>query len=323
MVLVQIEIENALPEGVEVHQLLAGRDFATDVTGNEIFAFASQMANYVYAVVDTRVGTAVLIDPCWDVAGIWQKLEELGVRTVTLAFYTHRHFDHTGGTLPKSMTRGVEVRVEGLFEVLQHGAQVAVGQKDCDAVAKQCSIAVESIRGVRDSDSIEVCSDCEVFCLSTPGHTPGSICLQLQRRVVNSEAPILFTGDTLFIGSCGRYDLPESDTQAMFDSLARLSTLPPATVVLPGHNYAAPAHSTIGQEKSTNMMMEAAINNTQLRKGGLSMSKIAAQLSLPDYLSVAWKVFSQHGNHQKMTLSGTQRCCASETCDWICGRCRL
>eukprot|EP00746_Dinoflagellata_sp_MGD_P059036 gnl/MRDRNA2_/MRDRNA2_25215_c0_seq1.p1 gnl/MRDRNA2_/MRDRNA2_25215_c0~~gnl/MRDRNA2_/MRDRNA2_25215_c0_seq1.p1 ORF type:complete len:300 (+),score=45.84 gnl/MRDRNA2_/MRDRNA2_25215_c0_seq1:61-960(+) len=270
------------------------------------------MANYVYAVVDTRVGSAAVIDPCWDVAGIWKALEGLGVSTVTTAVYTHRHFDHTGGKLPKSMTRGVEVKVEGLADVLERGTQVAVGAQDVDAVVKQCGVSSERIRSLQDGDVIEVCSDCEMHCLNTPGHTPGSICLQLQQKGTPTGGQFLFTGDTLFIGSCGRYDLPESDVQAMLDSLGRLSKLPPTTVVLPGHNYARPAHSTIGQERSTNMMMEAALSREQESKGGLTMSKVSAQVALPDYLHVAWTVFEKYENQGLLVPTELDQCWSCE-----------
>jgi glyoxylase-like metal-dependent hydrolase (beta-lactamase superfamily II) len=74
--------------------------------------------------------------------------------------------------------------------------------------------------------------------LHTPGHTPGSICLYLPER------DLLFSGDTLFAGSYGRYDLPGGDGRLLRASLRRLATLPPRTRVLPGHG----ATTTIGAE---------------------------------------------------------------------------
>ena len=64
------------------------------------------------------------------------------------------------------------------------------------------------------------------------------------------------SGDTLFIGSCGRVDLPGSDPEAMYRSLTQvLGALPNDTLLYPGHNYADRPRSTIGDEKRTNMMM--------------------------------------------------------------------
>jgi glyoxylase-like metal-dependent hydrolase (beta-lactamase superfamily II) len=83
--------------------------------------------------------------------------------------------------------------------------------------------------------------------MHTPGHTPGSQCFLVDDRLIS--------GDTLFIGSCGRTDLPGSDPSQMYYSLTqRLGALPDATVLLPGHNYGGAA-STIGDEKRGNPFM--------------------------------------------------------------------
>jgi hydroxyacylglutathione hydrolase len=83
--------------------------------------------------------------------------------------------------------------------------------------------------------------------LHTPGHTPGSQCFLVDGRLVS--------GDTLFIGACGRTDLPGSDPMEMYHSLTqRLGALPDDTVLLPGHNYGGAA-STIGDEKRQNPFM--------------------------------------------------------------------
>ena len=83
--------------------------------------------------------------------------------------------------------------------------------------------------------------------LHTPGHTPGSQCFLVDGRLVS--------GDTLFIGACGRTDLPGSDPTEMYYSLTqRLAALPDETILLPGHNYGG-ASSTIGDEKHHNAFM--------------------------------------------------------------------
>jgi glyoxylase-like metal-dependent hydrolase (beta-lactamase superfamily II) len=87
--------------------------------------------------------------------------------------------------------------------------------------------------------------------LSTPGHTPGSVCFQV--------GGCLFTGDTLFVGSCGRVDLRGSNPEHMHASLMRLASLPDELTVLPGHDYGPSPSNTIGGEKATNMMMREAM----------------------------------------------------------------
>jgi glyoxylase-like metal-dependent hydrolase (beta-lactamase superfamily II) len=84
--------------------------------------------------------------------------------------------------------------------------------------------------------------------LHTPGHTPGSQCFLIDGRLIS--------GDTLFIGSCGRTDLPGSDPAEMYYSLTqRLAALPDDTILFPGHNYGG-VSSTIGAEKRGNPFMQ-------------------------------------------------------------------
>ena len=80
--------------------------------------------------------------------------------------------------------------------------------------------------------------------LSTPGHTPGSICLYSPSLQGGDGVGFLFSGDTLFRGGYGRTDLPGGDTSQLIASLRQLATLPPDTQVFPGHGEA----TTIGSE---------------------------------------------------------------------------
>ena len=101
--------------------------------------------------------------------------------------------------------------------------------------------------------------------MHTPGHTPGSQCFLIDGRLVS--------GDTLFIGSCGRTDLPGSDPAEMYYSLTqRLSALPESTILLPGHNYGG-SSSTISAEKRGNPFMRYASLGDFLRvMGGVRIS---------------------------------------------------
>jgi glyoxylase-like metal-dependent hydrolase (beta-lactamase superfamily II) len=88
----------------------------------------------------------------------------------------------------------------------------------------------------------------EVQVLHTPGHTPDGCCFLAGKA--------LFTGDTLFVGECGRVDLADSDVEAMYDSLMRrLFELPDDLVVYPGHDYGRTSTSTIGREKRENYVL--------------------------------------------------------------------
>jgi glyoxylase-like metal-dependent hydrolase (beta-lactamase superfamily II) len=85
--------------------------------------------------------------------------------------------------------------------------------------------------------------------IHTPGHTRDSVCFLVEKK--------LFTGDTLFVGECGRTDMPGSDAGALFESLfTRLMKLPDDTEVYPGHDYGPRPTSTIGAEKKNNYTLQ-------------------------------------------------------------------
>jgi glyoxylase-like metal-dependent hydrolase (beta-lactamase superfamily II) len=82
----------------------------------------------------------------------------------------------------------------------------------------------------------------------TPGHTKDSVLYIFEGNVA--------TGDTLFVGECGRTDLPGGDPSEMYDSLQkRIMQLDDALVVLPGHDYGPTPTSTIGREKKENYVL--------------------------------------------------------------------
>ena len=90
-----------------------------------------------------------------------------------------------------------------------------------------------------------VIGNTKVRLIHTPGHTPGSQCFLAGSALVS--------GDTLFIGGCGRVDLPGGNPDDMYHSLTQvLSKLPEDTLLFPGHNYASKPVSTIGDEKKAN-----------------------------------------------------------------------
>jgi glyoxylase-like metal-dependent hydrolase (beta-lactamase superfamily II) len=114
---------------------------------------------------------------------------------------------------------------------------------------------------VKGGDDLDV-GRLKITFVHTPGHTPGSQCFLVDGRLIS--------GDTLFIRSCGRTDLPGSDPQEMYTSLTRrLGALPDETVVFPGHNYGGTA-TTIGEEKRQNPMMRFPSMTDFLRAMGRS-----------------------------------------------------
>jgi glyoxylase-like metal-dependent hydrolase (beta-lactamase superfamily II) len=311
---------------VTVHQLLAGRDFAVarDAAAGSsrraAFRTAAQMRNYVYCVVHVRSGAACVVDACWDVGGILAALRDRGVQAedITAAVYTHHHFDHTGGRVPAFMTGGKRgVVVDGMAEVLAAlpcVEAVGIGALDADKAARQCGVPLEAIRRHSDGDVVWRAGESNLRCWSTPGHTAGSISLVCTDTEATPPTTAIITGDTLFIGSSGRFDLPDSNAKDMLRSLARLSTLPRDTVVYPGHNYAIPSHSTIGEETSTNAMMVQATrfaardSNPESHVEKHNVSGLPEYVPLPAYLSVAKSVYDAWENGTSQTHA-PQCCC--------------
>ncbi|MGH7865541.1 MAG: MBL fold metallo-hydrolase, partial [Candidatus Binataceae bacterium] len=138
--------------------------------------------------------------------------------------------------------------IQGAAELIARvDAKVYVNKHEAPGVKQVAALSDTDIVKVDAGDTIKV-GDLDVKFLHTPGHTPGSQCF-----LVNGN---LVSGDTLFVNSCGRVDLPGSDPEAMYLSLNQtLRALPDETVVFPGHAYAPESETTIGAQKRSNMYM--------------------------------------------------------------------
>ncbi len=198
-----------------------------------------RMQNFVYLVGDPVARECVVVDPAWDIDTIVDTAEVDGM-TITGALVTHTHQDHVGGSLE---SWGVPGRIQGVEELLGRiRTKVYVHKAEREFLRGFGSDLVR----VDGNDTLRVGRLTLTF-LHTPGHTPGSQCFLVDGRLVS--------GDTLFIGSCGRTDLPGSDPTEMYYSLTqRLAALPDETLLLPGHNYGG-SQSTMGAEKRGNPFM--------------------------------------------------------------------
>jgi glyoxylase-like metal-dependent hydrolase (beta-lactamase superfamily II) len=187
------------------------------------------MRNFVTLVGSASSTDTAVVDPAWDVDAILAAAVEDG-RTLTHALVTHRHADHTNGLAP-------------LLERV--AVKAVVHEADAPAVADE--VPPGHLHRATDGD-VPLVGDLPVTCVHTPGHTPGSQCF-----VLATTPPVVIAGDTLFVGACGRCDLPGGDVQAMFRSLHRvLAALPDETVLVPGHDYGDRPVSTLGHERRTN-----------------------------------------------------------------------
>ena len=194
-----------------------------------------EMANYVYLIGSTRTREAAVIDPAWEIERIVE-LARIDEMRLTHILVTHTHPDHVGGKL-------FNLQIQGVAELLDRvDAKVVVHRAEADRLTP---LAGSNIKRVDHGDTLSL-GDVALTMIHTPGHTPGSQCFLVRDRLI--------TGDTLFIGACGRVDLPGSSPEQMYDSLTnRVMKLDDKTIVLPGHNYAAGrTSSSIGEERKKN-----------------------------------------------------------------------
>ena len=192
------------------------------------------MQNFVYLIGSVESRKVAVVDAAWEIDKILRLAAEDDME-ITHAFVTHTHPDHVGG-------RFAGVEIEGVTELLSKcKAKVVVHKAEAEFLK---ALSSSDLIKAESGDKIDV-GGVEIRSLHTPGHTPGSQCFLVENRIVS--------GDTLFIGSCGRVDLPGSDPEQMYYSLTqKLKALPDDTILFPGHNYSDVPTSTIGKQKQSN-----------------------------------------------------------------------
>ena len=171
----------------------------------------------------------VLIDPGFDAQQILEQCRAQG-KQVEAVLLTHGHFDHVGGV------KGVATET---------GCKVYIHKADLEIPNRMTLGTVPYTDYYEDGDVLEL-AGLTLRVLHTPGHTPGSVCLL--------SGDVMFSGDTLFAGTCGRTDLPGSSPKQMWQSLARLAALEENYQVLPGHGEG----STLSMEKRYNPYLQGA-----------------------------------------------------------------
>ena len=184
-----------------------------------------------YFLKNKETGELLIVDPADQPQVIIDKIKEMQAKPVGILL-THGHYDHVRAVAALREQTGCKVYMD-----------------PADAAGSQM---LPLSRGLVDEnwpEGDELTIDELTFRVyHTPGHTPGSVCLQC--------GGLLFSGDTLFAGSCGRTDLPGGSMAQMQKSLSMLAALPLAdeTQVLPGHE----AFSTLGRERRGNPCLNGA-----------------------------------------------------------------
>lgn len=187
-----------------------------------------------YIIYSEDINEGIIVDPGGDVDDILDYVRENNLNIKYLVL-THGHADHIGG-------------LKGLKETL--GAIIAIHEDDVDmlkdadknlsSVMAMGKVELEPDLLLREGDILEFGNE-KAKVIHTPGHTRGSICLEIN--------DVIISGDTLFAGSIGRTDLYGGDYDTLINSIKdKLMTYPDETKVYPGHG----SPTTIGRERKYN-----------------------------------------------------------------------
>jgi hydroxyacylglutathione hydrolase len=179
--------------------------------------------NFSYIFADQEIKEAAVVDSSYNADQISRILKTEGL-TLKYIINTHGHSDHTAGNC----------------ELQQAFSAKIVAHKQSKI---QCDVQVEG-------GEVLFVGKIPIKVLYTPGHTQDGICL-----LIDGEK--LLTGDTLFVGECGRTDLSGGNAKTLYESLfGKLLKLDDAVAVYPGHDYGVKPFSTIGYERKTNYVLQ-------------------------------------------------------------------
>jgi len=201
-----------------------------------------QMANLAYLVGSHSTREALVVDPAWNVDALLDLAETDGMKVVG-ALVTHYHQDHIGGSV-------FGMNIEGVPRLLERcPVPLHVNEREAEGTCKVTGASESDLVRHEAGDEITL-GGLRIRLLHTPGHTPGSQCFLVEER---GKPGHLVAGDTLFLGSCGRVDLPGANPEDMYYSLnSTLKALPDETLVYPGHFYSSEPYDSLGSQKRTN-----------------------------------------------------------------------
>jgi hydroxyacylglutathione hydrolase len=194
---------------------------------------------------DRAAGEAIVVDCGDDVPLIAERLRALGLRAKYLV-HTHAHIDHIGALGELRDTCGGSALLHPADGPLY--ATLAAQARWIGLTVPPPIVRIDA--DLRDGDALDV-GAITLRCLHTPGHTPGSTSFAVEHA---GSTPMLLTGDTLFRGSVGRWDLGGTSLEDIVTSInEKLLGYADPTVVIPGHGPV----TTIGTERRQNPYLNA------------------------------------------------------------------
>lgn len=199
-----------------------------------------QLEANCYIFGDDKTKEVVVIDPGGDAAGIIEVINNNKLKVLAI-INTHGHIDHTfDNKVLKEYSKSPLLIHEDDSRMLTSSFHNL-----SDFLGYEISV-IPPDRFLKDNEIIKTGSF-ELKVIHTPGHTQGSISLEIAGK------EIIFTGDTLFAGGIGRTDLPGGSEKTLFSSInKRLLIYPDNTIIYPGHGPS----STIGKEKKYNSFLK-------------------------------------------------------------------
>ena len=193
-------------------------------------------------IIGSESGEGIVIDPGAEAGRILKAIKELKL-DIKLIVATHGHIDHVGAVdeIKKATGAPFAIHKDDVPTLSQGGAFFSF------LFATSASSPPQPELLLQEGDNVEV-SGVSFRVLYTPGHSPGGISL-LGHGVV-------FSGDTLFSQSIGRFDFPGANGSQLLDSIhTKLMVLPDSTVVYPGHG----PQTTIGDERHWNPFLQPGV----------------------------------------------------------------
>lgn len=188
------------------------------------------MQNFGYLIGDEKTKQALVVDPAWDPTQIIKLVSDEGFTLAGLVV-THAHYDHVNA---------IEILLDKFDVPVYANKNELAYAKSGNSIVGDLGRTAKPMEG---GDVLQL-GETPITFLHTPGHTPGSQCIQIGKHLI--------TGDTLFIGGCGRTDLPGGDPATLFKSMQKIAQLPGDLEVCPGHDYGEKPRRSLQEELQLN-----------------------------------------------------------------------